>query len=257
MTSTWASRHIIRGDDHVTNTGVQIALFQALDAEPPEFAHHNLLTTVTGEGLSKRTGALSLASLRESGIEPMSVASLAALIGTSESVHAAHSMSELAEHFDPSAASKSAAKFDPADLVTLNKAILHSMPFKEAQDRLGALAISGENAEPFWNAVRGNIDKLSDAVMWWKIIHKGPKEAVEFSAEDREFLGKAFDLLPADPWGGDTWKEWTGAIRKATDHKGKALFMPLRLALTGLQSGPELADLLPLLGREGTLARRP
>jgi glutamyl-tRNA synthetase len=112
-------------------------------------------------------------------------------------------------------------------------------------------------AEPFWNTVRGNLDKLSDAVMWWKIVHKGPQEHVAFSAEEREFLRKAFDLLPSDPWGPDTWKEWTSAIRKATDRKGKALFMPLRLALTGLQSGPELADLLPLLGREGTLARRP
>jgi glutamyl-tRNA synthetase len=249
--------HIIRGDDHVTNTGVQIALFQALDAEPPEFGHHNLLTTSTGEGLSKRTGALSLASLRESGIEPMAVASLAALIGTSESVHATRSMSELADHFDPAAASKSAAKFDPADLVTLNKTILHAMPFKEAQDRLGALAIAGESAEAFWNAVRGNIDKLADALMWWKIVQKGPKEPVEFPEEDREFLDKAFDLLPPDPWGPNTWKEWTAAIRKESDRKGKALFMPLRLALTGLQSGPELADLLPLLGREGTLARRP
>jgi glutamyl-tRNA synthetase len=126
--------HIIRGDDHVTNTGVQIALFQALDAEPPEFGHHNLLTTVSGEGLSKRTGALSLASLRQDGIEPMAVASLAALIGTSESVHAAHSMSELAAHFDPAAASKSAAKFDSADLLVAQQ--IHPA-FNAVQRRAG------------------------------------------------------------------------------------------------------------------------
>lgn len=249
--------HVFRGDDHVTNTGVQIALFLALDAEPPLFGHHNLLTTSSGEGLSKRSGALSLGSLRENGIEPMAVASLAALIGTSEAVEPKHSMMDLAKDFDPAQASKSSAKFDPADLTALNRAILHHMPFKDAQDRLGALAISGELAEPFWLAVRGNLDRLSDAQIWWKIVRKGPAEKAEFPAEDKEFVDQAFDLLPDAPWDHDTWKQWTHAVRDATGRKGKQLFMPLRLALTGLQSGPELADLLPLLGREGTLARRP
>ena len=154
-----------------------------------------------GRGLSKRTGALSLASLREDGIEPMSVASLAALIGTSESVQPMHTMAELAEHFDPADASKSSAKFDPADLITLNRGILHNMPFQEAQDRLGALAISGEVAEPFWNAVRGNLDKLSDAVVWWKIVHKRPAEPVEFSVEDREFLDQCLRHSARRPLG--------------------------------------------------------
>lgn len=249
--------HIFRGDDHVTNTGVQLSIFEALDAEPPTFGHHNLLTSATGEGLSKRTGSLSLASLRQSGIEPMAVASLAALIGTSESVQPMRSMEQLAENFDPAGASKSSAKFDPADLTTLNRTILHNMSFEEAQDRLGALTISGDKAEPFWNAVRGNLDKLSDASVWWKLVNKGPSEKPAFSDEDTEFLRQAFDLLPEEPWGGDVWKKWTSAIRDATGRKGKQLFMPLRLALTGLQSGPELADLLPLMGREGTLDRRP
>lgn len=249
--------HVIRGDDHVTNTGVQIALFKALGAEPPEFGHHNLLTTVSGEGLSKRTGSLSIEGLREAGIEPMAVASLAVLIGTSESVHAVPTMAELAERFDPAATSKSAAKFDPDELLVLNRALLHHMPFAQARDRLAALGVSGERAEPFWNAVRGNLERLSDAVQWWKIINEGPQEKPEFSPEDRAFLDTAFDLLPEEPWGASVWRDWTGKVRETTGRKGKALFMPLRMALTGLASGPELADLLPLLGREGTLARRP
>lgn len=249
--------HVIRGDDHVTNTGVQIALFKALGAEPPVFGHHNLLTTASGEGLSKRSGALSIESLREDGIEPMAVASLAVLVGTSENVAAMHDMPALAEHFDPAATSKSAAKFDPAELFVLNRALMHHMPFSEAQDRLIVLGISGDKAEPFWLAVRGNIDLLSDAVGWWRILADGPQPAPEFSDEDRDFLQQAFDLLPEEPWTGTVWKDWTAKIREASGRKGKALFMPLRLALTGLASGPELADLLPLLGREGTLARRP
>lgn len=249
--------HVIRGDDHVTNTGVQLAIFRALGAELPAFGHHNLLTTVSGEGLSKRTGALSIEGLRESGIEPMAVASLAVLVGTSENVQAMPTMAELCEHFDPAGTSKSASKFDPDELVVLNRTLLHHMSFSEARDRLVLLGISGERAEPFWLAVRGNLDRLSDAEAWWRVVNDGPKEKPEFSDEDLSFLRQAFDLLPEGPWDQSVWKDWTSVVRKATDRKGKALFMPLRLALTGLSSGPELADLLPLLGREGTLARRP
>jgi len=249
--------HVIRGDDHVTNTGVQIALFKALGAQPPAFGHHNLLTTTTGEGLSKRTGALSISGLREAGLEPMAVASLAVLIGTSESVTAVPTMAELAEKFDPTATSKSASKFDPAELVVLNRALLHQLSFREAQDRLSALGVSGEKAEAFWLAVRGNLEKLADAASWWRIVNQGPQEPVDLSDKDREFVSQAFDMLPEEPWDHSTWKAWTGALKEETKRKGKALFMPLRLALTGLSSGPELADLLPLLGREGTLARRP
>jgi glutamyl-tRNA synthetase len=249
--------HVIRGDDHVTNTGVQIALFKALGAEPPAFGHHNLLTTSSGEGLSKRSGALSIAGLRESGLEPMAVVSLAVLIGTSENVSAVADMAELAERFDPAATSKSASKFDPDELIVLNRALLHETPFSEVQDRLSALGISGEKAEPFWLAVRGNLDKLPDAVSWWKVVKAGPQEPAELSDEDRDYVRDALDVLPEEPWDGSTWKNWTDELRKESGRKGKALFMPLRLALTGLAAGPELADLLPLLGREGTLARRP
>ncbi len=249
--------HVIRGDDHVTNTGVQIALFKALGAEPSAFGHHNLLTTSSGEGLSKRSGALSIAGLRESGLEPMAVVSLAVLIGTSENVSAVADMAELAERFDPAATSKSASKFDPDELIVLNRALLHETPFSEVQDRLSALGISGEKAEPFWLAVRGNLDRLPDAVSWWKIVKAGPQEPAELSDEDRDYVRDALDVLPEEPWDGSTWKAWTEALGKESGRKGKALFMPLRLALTGLAAGPELADLLPLLGREGTLARRP
>ncbi len=249
--------HVIRGDDHVTNTGVQIALFKALGADVPIFGHHNLLTTTTGEGLSKRTGSLSIEGLRSDGIEPMAVASLAVLIGTSENVQPMTNMSELAAHFDPATTSKSASKFDPEELVVLNRGLMHTLSFADARDRLAVLGVSGDKAEQFWNVVRGNLDRLSDAVSWWRIVHDGPLDKPEFEPEERQFLRDAFDLLPEEPWTATVWKEWTNKVKEASGRKGKALFLPLRLALTGLASGPELADLLPLLGREGTLARRP
>lgn len=249
--------HVIRGDDHVTNTGVQIALFQALGATVPAFGHHNLLTTLTGEGLSKRTGALSIRSLREDGLEPMAVASLAVLTGTSENVVPEGDMLKLAERFDPAATSRSSAKFDPADLTALNRALVQAMPYEAIHDRLVAYGVMGEKAEAFWLAIRGNVDRVQDVTSWWRIVTVKPEPGVEFSAADTAFLRDAFDLLPDDPWDGGTFKAWMNAVREKTGRKGKALFMPLRLALTGRDSGPELADLLPLLGREETLARRP
>ena len=249
--------HVIRGDDHVTNTGVQIALFEALGATPPGFGHHNLLTTTTGEGLSKRTGALSISSLREAGIEPMAVAALAVLIGTSENVSAIPSMEELARHFDLAATSRSASKFDPAELTVLNKTLLHHMPFAEAKERLGALGMVGEKAEAFWNTVRGNLDTFDDARRWWRVVTEGPQPAAELSTEDRDFVRDAYDFLPLEPWDRDTWKVWTERVKEESGRKGKALYLPLRLAITGLASGPELSDLLPILGREAVLGRRP
>ena len=246
--------HVIRGDDHVTNTGAQIALFRALGAEPPQFGHHNLLTTASGEGLSKRSGALSVRSLREDGIEPMAVASLAVLIGTSAAVEACPSMEALAQRFDPASSSKSAAKFDPAELLVLSRTLLQSMPYEDVAERLAQQGITGAKAEPFWNAVRGNIERAAEAGEWWAIIENGPC-TVELSDEDRAFVRAASDVLPPEPWDHTVWRTWTNRVKAATGRKGRELFHPLRLAITGRHSGPELADLLPLIGRESILSR--
>lgn len=246
--------HVIRGDDHVTNTGVQIALFQALGAKPPEFGHHNLLISASGEGLSKRSGALSVCSLREDGIEPMAVASLAVLIGTSVAVEACPTMEVLAERFDPSSSSKSAAKFDPAELLVLSRTLLQSMPFENVAGRLAQQGIEGPKAEMFWNAVRSNIERVAEAATWWAIVNDGPGDVV-LSDDDRSFVRAAADILPLEPWDNTVWRMWTNALKTATGRKGKDLFHPLRLAITGRHSGPELAELLPLIGRNAVLSR--
>ena len=222
--------HVIRGDDHVTNTGVQIALFEALGAVAPVFGHHNLLTTASGEGLSKRSGALSIASLAASGLEPMAVASLAVLIGTSESVSAVPTMEQLAARFDPAGTSKSASKFDPAELTVLNRVLIHHMPFDEAKDRLLALGVPEDKAEAFWLAVRGNLDVVADAARWWRIVSVGPDTVPELSDEDRGFVRDAYDFLPLEPWDRDTWKIWTDRVKEATGRKGRA---PLHAAQAG------------------------
>jgi glutamyl-tRNA synthetase len=245
--------HIIRGDDHVTNTGVQLQLFEALGAPLPIFGHHNTLTTASGEGLSKRTGALSLGSLREAGYEPMAVNSLAVLIGTSVSVEPVVDLPTLAGLVDLSMVSKAPAKFDPADLDGLNAKLLHAKPYADVADRLKTLGIEG--GEAFWSAVRGNLVLLKDAVAWWAIVTGPIPPHVPADEDERAFLASARDLLPVDPFDGQSWKVWTDAVKAATGRKGRALFMPLRQVLTGLDHGPELAALLPLIGREQALAR--
>ncbi|CAM5769492.1 glutamate--tRNA ligase [Labrys miyagiensis] len=240
---------IIRGEDHVTNTAVQIEIFQALGGAVPAFAHHNLLTTMSGEGLSKRSGALSIRSLREEGFEPMAVSSLALLTGTSEAVRPIGTLGELARLVDLSRISRAPARFDPAEIEVLNARLLHETPYGEVAERLAALGVGG--GEAFWQAVRSNIVKLADAKGWWEVV-TGP---VAGGAEDVAFLAKAADVLPPVPWDETTWSAWTDAVKAETGAKGKALFMPLRRALTGLDHGPELKGLLPLIGREQVLAR--
>ncbi|MCG6859295.1 MAG: glutamate--tRNA ligase [Salaquimonas sp.] len=245
--------HVIRGDDHVANTAVQIALFEALGAKPPMFGHHNLLMNASGEGLSKRLGSLSIHNLAEAGYEPMAVASLAVLIGMSGSVEAMRDMDALAERADLSAISKSAAKFDMAELDGLNAKLVHGMEWVEVRERFDPEAFGGQG-EAFWPVVRENIDKVGEAPVWWeRLVTAEPV----IGADDREFLVTARRLLPESEIGPESWREWTTALKEETGRKGRALFMPLRKALTGQEHGPDMSQLLPFIGRERILARLP
>lgn len=241
--------HVIRGEDHVTNTAVQIQIMQALGGALPAFGHHNLLTTASGEGLSKRLGHLSLRGLREAGIESLAVAALAVLVGSSDAVRPVSSLDELAGLVDLAHVSRAPAKFDEHELETLSARTLHQLDFATVEERLTRLGIPA--SEPFWLAVRGNLARLSDARDWWRVV-EGPVAPL---VTDKDFAAMAASLLPAEPFDQTTWKSWTQAVAAETGAKGKALFMPLRQALTGLDHGPELAALLPLIGREKALRR--
>lgn len=245
----FAITHIIRGEDHVANTAAQIDIFETLGAQPPAFGHHNLLVGADGKGLSKRLGSLSIRHLREVGLEPMAVASHAATVGTSDPVAPHVSMDSLVSGFDLAKVSRAPARFDEAELRTLNAKLLHMLPIERVAGRLADLCPGA--GDDFWRAVRGNIAVLPDVVQWWRCV-AGPVEPV---VDDKEFCAAAADLLPPEPWDEETWGQWTKAVGSATGTKGKALFMPLRKALTGLDHGPELRLLLPLIGRDRALAR--
>jgi glutamyl-tRNA synthetase len=243
--------HVIRGEDHVTNTAVQIQIFEALAGASPMFGHHNLLTDASGEGLSKRTGALSISSLRKGGIEALAAAALAVLVGSAEAVHPIASLDELAASFDLSRLSHAAARFDEAELRALSQRTLHQLPYSAVAGRLAALGVHPPRAEPFWEAVRGNLTRLDDALEWWAVV----QGKIEPIVDDRAFLNIAAESLPPEPWSAATWGDWTMRLKQETGRKGRQLFHPLRLALTGRESGPELAALLPLIGRARASAR--
>ena len=237
--------HIVRGADHVTNTATQIQIMKALGGTPPEFAHHSLLTGAQGEGLSKRLGTMSLRDLRAQGIVPEALLSLMARLGSSQPVELRASLDEIAEGFELSQFGAAPTKFDVADLFPLTQKHNQSLPFEAVRDRIAALGVPGEIAEQFWSVASKNITILDDLAGWWALCRDGAEPVI--APEDAEFVAQAMALLPPPPFTSSTWSEWTSAVKEATGRKGKALFMPLRHALTGQQHGPEMAELMPLL----------
>ena len=232
--------HVLRGEDHVANTAVQVQLFEALGAEVPTFGHLPLLTDSEGKGLSKRLGSLSLEALRAEGLEPMTLNAYLAALGTSEHAEPALDLAELVGRFDLSRYGRAAPKFDPADLDHLNARLLHILPFEAVSARLPSLD------EETWEAIRPNLVKLDEVEGWLSICRRTLTPVIE----EPDYAAEAAKLLPPEPWDEATWGTWTGELKAATGRKGKQLFLPLRLALTGLPHGPELKALLPLIGRE-------
>ncbi len=238
---------IIRGEDHVANTAVQIQLFAALGRDPSSlsFAHFSLLTDAGGHNLSKRLGSLSLAQLREDGIEPMAINSLLARLGTSDPVEPKRKLGELVASFELAKFSRAAPKLDVDELKRLNAKLLHAMPFTEIKVRLKDLGVP-EMDEAFWLAVRANLSTLAEAKEWWQVC----RGLVEPRIDDAAFAAHAAELLPEEPWDEATWTLWTTALGAATNRRGRELYRPLRLALTAREHGPELKTLLPMIGRE-------
>lgn len=242
---------ILRGEDHVANTAVQIEIFEAMGAALPRFSHHNLIAAANGEEMSKRKGTLSIRSFREEGVDPLAVAIVATLTGTSEAVRPLADLSELTNLLEPQKFSRALTKFDPAEIRDLSVKLLHAKPFAEIAPKLAGLGIHGSKAEAFWAAVHGNISRIEEAAEWWAIV----TSAQHFESAEPEFLARAAEVLPEEPFDESTWSRWVAAIQASTGRKGKALFMPLRLALTGREHGPELKALLPLIGRDEVIAR--
>jgi len=241
--------HVIRGEDHVTNTAPQIEIFEALGANLPTFAHYPLFVTAGGEVLSKRLGSLSLRSMREEGIEPLAFVTYVAKIGTSDPIEPHLTLASLANEFAFEKIGRAPARFDLVELQNLNTRLLHALPFDFVAARLKDLGVAGD--ETFWSAARPNLAKLSDAADLWRLV-VGP---VSPDLENKVLTARAAELIPAEPWDETTWSDWTARVSKECGVTGRALFHPLRLALTGADHGPEMKKLLPLIGRARAVAR--
>ena len=241
--------NVIRGDDHTSNTAVQIELINAMDTNKIVFAHHALLTASSGDKLSKRDNVISIESFREKNIDPLAILSLLATIGTSNSIELKSSISQIIEEFRIKTISTSPGKIEIDLLNALNKKIVQKYQFDEIRDRLAK--VDKRIDEKFWNTVKGNLETVEDIQNWTDIVFNS--ELIE--PKDKEFIKITLDAMPADPWSDETWDEWTGKVKELTGRKGKELFLPLREAFTGLSHGPEMKKLIQLLGREKILER--
>jgi glutamyl-tRNA synthetase len=236
---------IVRGSDHVTNTATQIQIIQALGGTVPRFAHHSLLTGPQGEALSKRLGTLSLRDLRAKGIAPQAILSLMARLGSADPVELRANVAEVVAGFDLSKFGSAPTKFDAEDLGPLTARYLATLSAQDVADVLTSAGVPTDLRVPFWTLVRDNIATLDDVAGWWAMLRDGATPLVD--DEDRDFIAKALFLLDSPPYTADTWANWTAVVKDETGRKGKGLFMPLRKAVTGLERGPEMADVMPLL----------
>ena len=236
---------ILRGEDHVTNSAAQIQLFEALGTSAPEMGHMALLAGADGQGLSKRLGSLSISQLREEGFEPLAIIALLSRIGTSDPIEAFGQLSEIVEQFSLEKFGRSTAKFDTVELRIVNSKTLQLLEFEDVRDRIKQFGLSKIDAE-FWNAVRGNISYFQDINFWWQLCHSELKPVIE----DAEICKIAIETLAQGELTAEIWPSWIAAISYKSGKKGKALFRPLRLALTARTEGPEIKNLLKYMGRE-------
>jgi len=240
--------HVIRGDDHITNSAAQIEIFDALSKKPPVFCHLPLVKDLSGEGLSKRIGSLSIRDIREKGIDPMAVNSVLARLGSSDPIRPFGAIQDLLDDFDITRFSKSSPKFSLSETLRINAQLLQNLSFQEIVKKTGKLENIDEN---FWDIIRKNIKTIDGIKEWQKVCFGSINPIIE----DAGFLTIAAKLLPEETFDQDTWEQWVEKIKTETGRKGEGLFMPLRLAITGFQHGPELAKLLPVIGREKVVSR--
>lgn len=236
---------IIRGEDHISNSAVHVEMFEALGAKAPNLAHLSLIKSKDGE-ISKRLGGFDIQGMRDDGIHPLAILSFLAKLGTSDPIEFRHNIKDLVAEFNLSKFSKAPCNYDLKDLLRINGKLMHHMEFEEVEAHLDS-----HITKDFWDAVKLNVDTFKDISTWWDIVH----DDITNSSEDSSFLKAAAECLPDGEWNSETWNVWTNLVKEKTGRKGAELFMPLRRALTGMDHGPELKNLLPILGREKTLKR--
>ena len=244
--------HIIRGEDHISNTAFHIQIFEALGGSIPEFAHHPFLTDQDGKGFGKRLGSLSIENLKAEGYEDVSIINYLINIGSSEDIKPETIKDNIIENFDIKNISTSSAKFSEVVLKSLNSDILKNYKFEQVKKRINFIN-NDIDLEKLWIFSHNNIFFIKDIIIWSKII----MEIFDISDHNisDDFIQTAVESIPYEPFNYESWNIWTKSISEKTGLKGRNLFMPLRLILTGKDKGPELKNFLPLLDKQ-TLLRK-
>ena len=240
--------HVLRGEDHVTNSAIQLQMYAALGAPAPAMAHEALLVAAEGK-LSKRLGSSGVADLRAAGIEPMALNSLLARLGTSQPVEVRATLADLADGFDLANFGRAPAHFDLNEVEQVNRKLLHHLDFAAVADRVPAGIGAAE-----WAILAGNVDHLAELEEWLPVLD-GEIAAPDLSDEDQRFVALAASVADKIDWSADPWAGLIGGLKEKTGRKGKALFLPLRLALTGRESGPEMAPMTKRIGKDRTVER--
>ena len=242
--------HIIRGEDHISNTAFHNQIFEALKSNSPTFGHHSLLIDKEGKGMSKRMNSFSIDDIQKKGFENLTILNYLSTIGTSNNLTFETEVSKLIELFEISDLAKSTAKFNEDDLIKINSNILKKIEFKEASNKLEKIDVHKSNEE-FWNLIKNNINFLNEAIEWWAIVN----DDKIYVNDKNDFLIQCASVLPSEPYDINTWEDWLKEIKKLSKKTGKDLFMPLRMALTGKKNGPEIKYLLPLLTKAQIIKR--
>jgi len=240
---------ILRGEDHMTNSAAQIQLFEALESSPPNLGHLSLLTDISGAGLSKRLGSISLRDLKDEGFQPMAISSLLSKVGSSDAIEIFRDINQIISDFDISKFGKSKPKFDKNELRGLNSKLFKMLDFSDISNQLKKFNF--KISSDFWELVKGNIENLEELELWWNIIYGN----IEPKYNDENFLNTALETLPEGNFDKNTWTNWTSILMEETGRKGKELYNPLRMCLTGQNKGPEMATLVFLMGKEKVLER--
>lgn len=240
---------ILRGEDHMTNSAAQIQLFEALESSPPNLGHLSLLTDISGAGLSKRMGSISIRDLKDEGFQPMAISSLLSKVGSSDAIEIFRDINQIISDFDISKFGKSKPKFDKNELRGLNSKLFKMLDFSDISNQLKKFNF--KISSDFWELVKGNIENLEELELWWNIIYGN----IEPKYNDENFLNTALETLPEGNFDKNTWTNWTSILMEETGRKGKELYNPLRMCLTGQNKGPEMATLVFLMGRGKVLER--
>ncbi|MFQ5518396.1 MAG: glutamate--tRNA ligase [Mariprofundus sp.] len=251
--------HALRGDDHLTNSAYQVWMLERLGYQAPTYLHHGLLLGQDGAKLSKRSGSHSVAELRDEALLPGALFQAMARLGHPNIPEEAHSAESLTQHFNAEHVSTSSVRWSDDEMWRWHTRLLHELDAEQLVPMIQTYlpTVENERLTAFAALIGQNIERASDVKLFQRLLDlSAPLEAEALPVVQEagaDFYQNALDAWQSLPE--PDWKSWTGLIKEKTGCKGKALFMPLRVALSGALHGPVMSDVVNFLGSDAVVAR--